>query len=483
MILRFTRKNNILCRQFIVLAKQQLKTVTSKTAVSFTLLKKCIGLAFFFCSFVSIAKAQVQLVDQIVAIVGSKIILNSEVEQQYQVFLSQGNYAKPEVKCAILDQMILNKMLLHYAIVDSLEVTETQVEDGMDRRFRYYVEQFGSVEKFEEFYGKSVLEWREEIRPLFRENLLTQAMRDKVERNTTVSPAEVKAYFKEIPKDSLPLINAEIEYQQIVKNVPFSEAAKKVCIDQLEGYRKRIISGEADFGTLAVLYSADKASARNNGELGFFNRGDMVPQFEAAAFKLQKGEISPVIETKFGFHIIQLIERRGNQINVRHILLRPVITDADHKIAINYLDSIVGLIKMDSLTFTEAAQRYSDDEDSRFSGGTVINPQTGNSHWEIDVIDRVVFQQVDQLQVGQMTPVLPTVSGQGKAAYRVIMLKSRSKPHVLNLTDDYQRLQGLALQENQANALKKWVKKNKSGTYIQINPPYKDCSDLKVWNN
>ena len=462
-----------------------MKTIRIKTKAATSFLKKCATgtIVIFIFSITGIVKAQVQLVDQIVAIVGSKIILNSEVEQQYQVFLSQGNYAKPEVKCEILDQMILNKMLLHHAIIDSLEVTDTQIEDGMDRRFRYYVEQFGSVEKFEEFYGKSVLEWREEIRPLFRENLLTQAMRDKVERNTTVSPADVKVYFKEIPKDSLPLINAEIEYQQIIRNVPFSEAAKKLCVDQQEGYRQRIISGEADFGTLAVLYSADKASARNNGELGFFNRGDMVPQFEAAAFKLQKGEISPVVESKFGFHIIQLIERRGNQINVRHILLRPVITDADHQIAINFLDSLVGLIKTDSLTFTDAAQRFSDDEDSRFSGGTVINPQTGNSHWEIDVIDRVVFQQIDQLEVGQKTPVLPTVSGQGKAAYRVILLKSRSKPHMLNMTDDYQRLQGLALQENQTNALKKWVKKNKSGTYIQINPPFKECEDLKVWNN
>lgn len=443
-----------------------------------------VGVVFLLLlSVTSSVKAQPMLVDGIVTIVGNKIILNSEVEQQYQVFLSQGNYAKPEIKCAILDQMILNKMLLHYAIIDSLEVTDSQIQDGMDRRFRYYVEQFGSVEKFEAFYGKSVLEWREEIRPMFRENLLTQAMRDKVERNTSVSPSDVKEYFKSIPKDSLPLINAEIEYQQIVRNVPFSAASKAACVSQLESYRQRVISGESDFGTLAVLYSADKASARNNGELGFFNKGDMVPQFEAAAFKLQKGETSPVIETKFGFHIIQLIERRGNQINVRHILLKPTITDADHTITINFLDSIVGLIKMDSLTFTEAAQRYSEDEDSRFSGGNVINPQTGNTHWEVDVIDRVVFQQIDQLSVGQMTPVLPTVTPQGQAGYRVIMLKSRSKPHQLNLSDDYQRLQGLALQENQENALKKWVKKNKAETYIHINPPYNDCADLKTWNN
>lgn len=435
---------------------------------------------FLFC--IATASAQPQVIDGVTAIVGSKIILQSEVEQQYQVYLAQGNYAKPDIKCEILDQMILNKMLLHYAILDSVEVTDNQIDDAMDRRFKYYIEQFGSIEKFEEFYGKPIIEWREEIRPQFKENLQVQAMRDKVQKTTTVSPAEVKAYYEKIPKDSLPLINAEIEYQQIIKNVPYSEASKKLCRDRLEEYRQRVLKGTSDFGTLAVLYSADKGSAKNNGDLGFVNRGDMVPEFEAAAFKLQPGEISPIVETKFGFHIIQMVERRGNQINVRHIMLRPAITDADNLLAIAFLDSIAHLITIDTLTFTDAAQKFSDDDETRFSGGNVVNPQTGNARWEIDEIDRDVFAMVDQLKVGEFTRTLPYTSAQGKSAYRIVYLKSRTKPHTLNMNDDYQRLQGLALQDNQDNSMQVWIKKKKPGTFIQINPPFNTCESLKKWN-
>jgi peptidyl-prolyl cis-trans isomerase SurA len=398
------------------------------------------------------------------------------------VYLSQGNYAKPEIKCSILEKMVVNKLLLHHAIIDSLEVTDQQVEDGMERRFRYYIEQFGSVEKFEEFYGKSVLDWREELRPIFRENLLTQAMQDKVQSQISVAPADVKTFFNEISKDSLPLINAEIEYQQILKNVPYSEAAKKECRDKLESYRKRILSGESDFGTLAVLYSTDKVSARNNGELGFVNRGDLVPEFEAAAFKLQKNEVSPIVETKFGLHIIQLIERRGNQINVRHILLRPTITENDNKQTIALLDSIVDLIKKDSLSFSEAAQKFSEDEESHFSGGNVINPQTGTTRWEIDEMDRIVFQIVDQINIGDITAVMPHQTAQGKLSYRIIKLKERTKPHVLNMNDDYQRLQNLALAKNQEIALHEWVKKKKPGTFIQVNTPLNNCPEFKTNN-
>lgn len=431
----------------------------------------------------NVTRAQPQVIDAIAAIVGSKIILQSEIDQQYQAYIAQGNYPKPEMKCQMLDQMILAKMLVHHAILDSVEVSDDQVTDAMDKRFRYFVEQFGSIEKFEAFYGKPVTEWRDEIKSLMKENLLMQAMRDKIIKTSTVSPAEVKAYFEKIPADSLPLINAEIEYAQLVKNVPYSETSKRDCRQRLEDYRQRVLKKESDFGTLAVLYSQDKSSARNNGELGFVNRGDLVPEFEAAAFKLQAGEISPVVETKFGFHIIQLIERRGNQINVRHILLRPELTDNDNIKAIAFLDSVANLISMDSMNFTDAAQRFSEDEDSRFSGGNVVNPKTGNARWEIDELDRDVVFQLDQLQPGEFTKPLPYTTLQGKSAYRIVYLKSRSKPHVLNMNDDYQRLQELALQDNQDKTLQDWVKKKTGATFIQVNMPYKDCELLKSWSN
>ena len=426
---------------------------------------------------------QPQVLDGIAAIVGNKIIMHSEVDQQYQAFIAAGNYGNPELKCQFLERMILNKMLLFHAILDSVEVTDDQVNDAMDRKFRYFIEQFGSIEKFESFYGKTVLEWRDEIRPIMRDNLLMQAMQEKVIKTSTVSPADVKAYFEKIPKDSLPLINAELEYQQIVKNVPYSEEAKNECRRQLEDYRQRVLKGETEFGTLAVLYSQDKASAIQNGELGFVNRGDLVPEFEAAAFKLQPGEVSPIVETKFGFHIIQMVERRGNQINVRHILLRPVLTPEDNLKAIAFLDSVADLIAKDSMNFTEAAQRFSEDEDTRFSGGNVINPKSGNTKWEIDEIERDVFFQIDQLKQGEFTRSLPYTTNQGKSAYRILLLKSRTAPHVLNMNIDYQRLQELALQDNQDKALMDWVKRKKGSTFIQINSPFIDCDNLKQWKS
>ena len=439
------------------------------------------GVLTFIIYVIQVQAQPGKLVESIDAVVGNKIILKSDVEAAYQQFLAQGNYGSEIARCQVLDQLLLNKLLLHQAAIDSVEVTETQVQSELDSRMSYYIQQIGSEQKLEDYYKKSIPEIKEEFRPLIKDQLQIRAMQAKIAKNTTASPAEVKAFYESIPSDSLPYISAELEYAQITRNIPVSEAEKQAVREQLEGYRARILKGE-DFATLAVLYSQD-GSAKNSGELGFTNRGDLVPEFEAAAFKLKSGEVSPVVETKFGFHIIQLIERRGDQINVRHILIRPKVSDEDIRKAGVYMDSIATLINSGKLTFGEAAQKFSDDADSRYNNGNVLNAQTGNTHFEPEQVDPTVFFILDKMSPGEHSAPALAQTPEGDQLYRMLMLKTRTTPHKANMLDDYQRLQEQAVLEKQNKIMEDWVQKRKKSTYIKIADEYKTCDNLKYWFN
>ncbi len=420
-----------------------------------------------------------QIVDQVVAVIGNKILLKSEVETQYQQIVSQGTVGNDELRCRVIDQLLINKLLLNQAIIDSVEVTESQVDNELDRRISYMVNQIGSEAKLEEYYEKSIVEIKDEFKPLIKEQLLMQAMQAKVTKNVSVSPSDVKEFYNSIPEDSLPFINAEIEYSQIVINVPVSAEEKKNVREKLETYRQRVLNGE-EFSTLAVLYSQD-GSSRNGGELGFVGRGDLVPEFEAAAFKLRKGEVSEIVETKFGFHIIQLIERRGEQINVRHILLKPTFSTPDINKTFAKADSIHTLIVTDSTSFSDAAQRYSNDADSRYNGGNVVNQKVGTTRFEADEVDPTVFFQLEKMNVGEISAPIQSVSAEGNTAFRILYLKSRSKPHKANLSTDYQRIQEATLTEKENKTLVEWVKKKKKTTFVQISDDFKTCKSLNHW--
>lgn len=435
----------------------------------------------FLLSFSTSAQDK-KIIDQIVATVGNRIILLSDVEAQYQQYLLQGNYKNETVKCQALDKLMLQKLLLHQGILDSVEVTDNQVESELSRRLEYFVSQLGSEEKLEEYYKKSVEEIRDEFRPLVKDQLTVQSMQSKVTSSVTVSPAEVKTFYESIPKDSLPFINAEIEYMQIVKKVPVSAEEKEAVRIRLEEIRQRIIKGE-DFGTLAFLYSKDPGSAKNNGELGFVRRGDFVPEFEAAAFRLKPGELSGIVESKFGFHIIQLIERRGEQINVRHILLKPEIKDDDVRNVISQLDSLAKAIRNDSVSFAKAAEKFSDDLETRYNSGLVVNQKTNNSRFETDQVDPTVFFTLDKLETAQVSDPTAMQCDDGMTAFRILMLKSRTQPHQANLKEDYQRLRELALSNRQSAALQDWVIRKKKSTYIHIDASFNQCSMLDYWRN
>lgn len=429
-----------------------------------------------------LCNAQPAVADKIVGIAGNKILLLSEVEQNYMEWISRGNYADEAMKCKIYNQLLLNKMMLHHAILDSVEVSEGQITDQLESRFRYFINQFGGEKELEKQYGKSIVELKEEFRPIVRDQIMIQQMQQKISKAGSVSPQDVLNYFNAIPKDSLPLINSELEFSQIVMMVPYSDAAKKECVERLKGYRDRVVNGE-DFGALAVLYSEDVVSAKQSGELGFVNRGDLVPEFEAAAFKLQPNEVSQIVESKFGYHLIQMIERKGDMFNARHILLRPKVgTDDNIRIA-NKLDSIATLVKYDSLSFAMAASLYSDDADTRYNGGKMINPQTSSIRFEVDQIEGSTFFQLDQLKVGEVSKVLPYTTQEGKSGYRVLQLNKRTSPHVTSLSDDYQRLSEAASNEKSEKAMMDWIKKKKASTYFRIDDQFAPCDTEFGWRD
>lgn len=444
-----------------------------------------IGLSSFcllLCSITLVAQPQNEIVvDKVAAVVGNHIILLSDVETQYQQYLTQTTLGETELKCRIIDQLLLNKLLLHQSAIDSIVVTDDQVEQKINQNMAYYISQIGSAEKLEKYYGKSIGQLKEEFRPMIKDQLLIQQMQSKVTSNVNANPSDVKAFFDNIPKDSLPLINAEVEYAQILRNVPVGEEEKAKAKEQITTLRNRILAGE-DFGTLALLYSQDKESAKQNGELGFVNRGDLVPEFEAAAFRLKNVvDISPVVETQFGFHIIQLIERRGEKINVRHILIPVNVTNADIIRSQAEMDSLVSKLKSGEIKFSEAAEKYSDDKDTKLNGGLVVNPATGSSHFEADMVDPVILFQLDKMQIGEFSNPISTTTREGGQGFRILYLKSRSEPHRLNLKDDYQRLQELALTDKQNTVLEQWRNKKKLITYIRIGDDYSTCPSLKDW--
>jgi peptidyl-prolyl cis-trans isomerase SurA len=440
-----------------------------------------ITVIFVLSAFVSIAQPSSNVIDQVAAVVGGKIVLKSEIEQQYQQYLQQGNYGDPKIKCRILDQLMLTKLLLNQAILDSIEVTEDQVSQKIDQNLNYYISQIGSPEKLEEFYGKSIPELKEEFKPMVRDQLLAQQMQSNVTKGVTASPLDVKEYFESISKDSLPLVNAEVEYSQILKKIPVTNERKKEAEKQLSEIRDRILKGE-DFGTLAFLYSQDKESAKQNGELGFVNRGDLVPEFEAVAFRLKNSsDISDIVETKFGFHLLQLIERRGEKINVRHILIKPAVKPDDVVATQILMDSIAKEIRSGSLKFADAAENFSDDAESKLNAGIVANPSTGAVSFQSNEVDPSILFQLDKLEIGELSNPMLIATNDGGQAYRILKLNARTSPHALNLVQDYQKLQENTLNMKQYKVLNDWKNKKRLLTYINISDEYKVCENLKSW--
>ena len=440
-----------------------------------------LSLFLWMLLFSSIEVKSQQVVDRVMAIVGGKIILKSDIEKQYVQYLAQSGVEGDESRCLIFDQILLQRLLLNQAEIDSVTVSESQIEGELDRRMRFYINQIGSEEKLEEYFHTTIRELKADFRDVIKDQLVVQTMQSKITKDVSASPNEVRKYFEGFPEDSIPYIDAELEIAQIVRNPPISAEEKDAIRAELEGYRAKIVAGETELAVFAALYSQDPGSAKKGGELGFFERGAMVPEFELAAFNLKPGEVSPIVETKFGFHLLQLIERRGDQINIRHILLQPRTTEASIVKCINILDSLQKQINSGTITFEVAAEKFSEEDETKNNGGLMINPETNTTRLSPDKIDRVLFFQIDSMELNRASEPLIMTSPSGKTAYRIVMVKSRSKPHKANLQDDYQRIHEVTLNEKQSKALIEWVKKKQRSTYIHFNEEYTNCESLKHW--
>jgi peptidyl-prolyl cis-trans isomerase SurA len=430
---------------------------------------------------ITLLDAQPIAIDRIVAVVGTNAIFESEIEAQYLQYRMQGMIegTATEVKCQILESVLLEKLLLHQAELDSIEVTDSEVEQSMDQRLRYFISQFGSQEKLEEFYQKSIVEIKEEFRELIKNQLLEEKVKNSIIEKVQVTPAEVKSYYREMPKDSIPLINSEVEMAQIVKIPPISTEQKVVIKEKLRDLRRRVVNGE-NFATLAILYSEDPGSAAKGGEIGFYGRGELYPEYEAVAFKLSEGEISEIVETKAGFHIIQLIERKGDYVNTRHILLMTKPSPLDLETARAQLDTVYNMINNGEITFDEAVKKYSDDP-GKNSGGLIINPYTGATRWEMDQLEPQLSFAISKLESGQVSRPIPTQTEEGMEAFQLVRLVARTEPHRANLEDDYNVIQEWALQQKQQDALMEWVEKNVQNAYVMIIDDYRICDFINSW--
>jgi peptidyl-prolyl cis-trans isomerase SurA len=442
----------------------------------------CILFTFSF----SDARAQISqdsVIDGIVAIVGANTILRSDLENQYLQYRSQGSItgSSSTVKCQILENMLFQKLLLNQAEIDSVVVTDAQVEAEMDRRMRYFISLAGSPEKLEETYQKSIVAIKSEMRDIIKEQMMVENVQQKITKDVTTTPSEVRAYFKKLPKDSIPSVNSEYEVGLIIKLPAIGDAEKDEVKKKLTALKERIAKGD-DFSTMAILYSEDPGSSKKGGELGMFKRGDMRPEFEAAAFKLKPGEVSDIVETEDGYHLIQMIERRGEYINVRHILLQPKVSMASLNAAKLSLDSIVQKIDKKKLTFEEAVVKYSDDP-SKNNGGLMINPNTGNSRFESDQLDPKVFFVIDKLKVGEISAPVLFKTDRGKEEYRVYYLKVRTSPHKANLEQDYAKIQQWTLDKKKMKIMNDWIEKKTTRTYVKIMNPYSKCDFQRKWNS
>jgi peptidyl-prolyl cis-trans isomerase SurA len=439
-------------------------------------------LAIALFSSISIASiAQVETIDKVIGVVGKYPILLSDI--QNAMLLQEKNEEKID-KCAAFEQVLFQKLLIAQADRDSVEVTDAEIENELNKRMNYYISQFGSEEKLEQFYGKRTNVIKDDFRADVQEQLLAQKMQGRIAPEGKLSPAEVRAYFNTIPEDSLPLINSEYELQQLVKKPTYSAEAKKEAKDKTEEYRQRVLKGES-ISILARLYSEDQVSAKEGGLIANVFRGQMTPEFEAVAFRLKNGEISNVFETPFGYHFMQLVSRRGDLLDLRHILVIPKMSNADYYRSKLQLDSIAKAIRGGTITFEEAVKKFSDDKETAQNNGLMINPMSASTKWtieEISQIDQKMVLTINELNIGEISKTMEFMNyAENKPAFRIIKLKNRIDPHKANMKDDYQKLSLMASSEKSRKALKDWIRKRSKITYIKIDEDYKNCKFENNW--
>lgn len=423
---------------------------------------------------------QDNVIDEVVWVVGDEAILKSDVESERLNAQYEGRKFDGDPYCIIPEQLAVQKLFLHQAAIDSIEVSEQEVIAQVERRTNWLIEQVGgSKEKLEEYYNKTSTQIREMLRENIRDGLTVQKMQQHIVGEIKITPAEVRRYFKDLPQDSIPFVPTQVEVQIVTlePKIPLEEVerVKKTLRDYTDG----INSGKMSFATYARFYSEDPGTARRGGELGFMGKGELVPEYANVAFNLQDpNKVSKIVETEFGFHIIQLIEKRGDRINTRHILLKPKVEEKDLEAALVRLDSIADDIRNQKFTFDDAATYISQDKDTKNNHGLMANKNTGTARFEMQDLAQVsqeVAKMVENMNVGEISRAFTMINDKGKEVCAIVKLKSRINGHKATISEDYQRLKAIVMEKRSEDKLEKWIKEKQKHTYVRINEKWQKC--------
>ncbi|HLW30341.1 MAG TPA: peptidylprolyl isomerase [Brumimicrobium sp.] len=457
------------------------------------MLKKNILLLIFSFGAIILGNAQIvsggasnfgKTIDEIVAQVGDIPVLLSDIEAQRIQLQSEGREVDEMTNCNILEELLYQNLLLNQAKLDSIDITDGQVNAEMENRLRSLEQQIGSREKLEEFYGKTYTQIKEEFRDVIRDRMLSQEMEREIISDVEVSPSEVRKFFESIPKDSIPLINEKIAIQQIVIYPKITQSSRNDVIDKLNRWREDIIAGQRSFSAVATIHSEDLGSAKDGGKIEA-TRGMMVKPFEAAAFSLEIGGISEVVETQYGYHIIQLVSRKGDDYTVRHILLSPEVGRQELTDAATLMDECYARLKKHEITWDQAVAAYSEDEETRQNQGSLSNPYTGDMYWDvanINQIDPQIFGLVNGLETGEISsPALYTDMRSRKDGVRVVRIKNRTEPHKANLKEDYNFIKRAAENNKKEEQILNWVNSKVGKTYVRFDEKYANCNFHYSW--
>ena len=423
--------------------------------------------------------AQDNVLKEVVWVIGDEAILKSDVEEARLAALYEGRKFDGDPYCVIPEELAVQKLYMHQAVLDSIEVPEAEVIQRVDYQISNYIQALGSRERMEAEFNKTSTQIREAMRENARDGLIVQRMQQKLVGDIKVTPAEVRRYFKELPQDSIPYVPTQVEVQIITQQPKIPVAEIEDVKRRLREYTDRINKGESDFSTLALLYSEDRGSAIKGGETGFMGKGQMVPEYANVAFNLQDTKkISKIVESEYGFHIIQLIEKRGDRINTRHILLKPKVDEKDLEAALLRLDSIANDIRNEKFTFDDAATYISHDKDTRNNHGLMANPQTGTARFEMQQLAQVsqeAAKMVEGMNVGEISKPFTMINAKGKEICAIVKLKTRLNGHKATITEDYQRLKGIVMEKRSEEKLDKWIRDKQKHTYVRINEKWQKC--------
>lgn len=425
------------------------------------------------------AGAQDNVIDEVVWVVGDEAILKSDVETERLNAQYEGRRFDGDPYCIIPEQLAIQKLYLHQAAIDSIEASEQEILGELERRTNWLIDKIGSKEKVEEYYNKTSTQIREMLRENIRDGITVRSMQRKIVGDIKLTPAEVRRYFKGLPQDSIPFVPTQVEVQIITLEPEIPQMEIDRVKKTLRDYTDRVNSGDISFSLLARMYSEDEGTRRRGGELGFMGRAELVPEYANVAFNLQDpNKVSKIVESEFGFHIIQLIEKRGDRVNTRHILLKPQVEEKDLEVSLQRLDSVANDIRKGKFTFDDAATYLSQDKDTRNNHGLMANPMNGTARFEMQQLAQVsqeAAKMVENMNVGEISKPFTMINAKGKEICAIVKLKTRIDGHKATIAEDYQRLKAIVMEKRSAEKLDKWIREKQKHTYVRINEKWQQC--------